>query len=151
MVNYGADQEFDRISMVGLSGGGWTTTLAAAVDPRIEYSFPVAGTYPMFIKLEKPKKNYGDFEQSYPPLYKEVNYLDMYILGAVGKNRLQLQLLNLQDPCCFDGKDFEKYESVIKTRVGKFTAGRFDIFSDTANTQHSISQIALEEIFKSFD
>ena len=26
----------ERIIMMGLSGGGWTTTLAAAVDPRIE-------------------------------------------------------------------------------------------------------------------
>ena len=25
----------ERIIMMGLSGGGWTTTLAAAVDPRI--------------------------------------------------------------------------------------------------------------------
>ena len=25
----------ERVIMMGLSGGGWTTTLAAAVDPRI--------------------------------------------------------------------------------------------------------------------
>jgi hypothetical protein len=32
--------------MLGLSGGGWSTTLAAAVDPRIQLSFPTAGSVP---------------------------------------------------------------------------------------------------------
>jgi hypothetical protein len=35
------------ISMGGLSGGGWTTVVAAALEPRIKRSFPVAGTKPI--------------------------------------------------------------------------------------------------------
>ena len=31
---------------MGLSGGGWTTTMAAALAPRIELSLPVAGSIP---------------------------------------------------------------------------------------------------------
>ena len=34
---------YKEVHMAGLSGGGWTTTLYAAVDPSIRYSFPVAG------------------------------------------------------------------------------------------------------------
>ena len=29
--------------MIGLSGGGWTTAVEAAIDPRIKLSIPVAG------------------------------------------------------------------------------------------------------------
>ena len=38
-----------NISMCGFSGGGWTTTIAAAIDPRIKNSFPVAGSLPVFL------------------------------------------------------------------------------------------------------
>jgi hypothetical protein len=40
---------YKKVYMMGLSGGGWTTTLAAAVDPRIETSFPIAGSTPLSI------------------------------------------------------------------------------------------------------
>lgn len=35
---------YKRVLMIGKSGGGWTTTLAAALDPRIALSFPIAGS-----------------------------------------------------------------------------------------------------------
>ena len=38
--------------MVGLSGGGWTTNLIAALDDRIKYSFNVAGPFPYTTELE---------------------------------------------------------------------------------------------------
>jgi len=37
--------------MTGLSGGGWTTTLYAAIDPSIRCSFPVAGTIPLYLRV----------------------------------------------------------------------------------------------------
>lgn len=37
---------YKRVVMTGLSGGGWTTTLLAAIDPRIALSAPVAGSLP---------------------------------------------------------------------------------------------------------
>lgn len=35
-----------EIHMAGLSGGGWTTTFASAMDKRIQTSFPIAGSIP---------------------------------------------------------------------------------------------------------
>ena len=52
--------------MAGLSGGGWTTTIASALDPRIVLSFPVAGSVPFAMRDEHPGDPYhdlGDFEQ----------------------------------------------------------------------------------------
>jgi len=35
---------YDRIFMAGLSGGGWSTTIASAIYSRIKASFPIAGS-----------------------------------------------------------------------------------------------------------
>jgi hypothetical protein len=35
------------VSMLGISGGGWSTSMAAAIDPRIRLSIPVAGSAPL--------------------------------------------------------------------------------------------------------
>ena len=39
-----ADADYDVAGMIGLSGGGWTTVVYAALDPRIRRSYSVAGT-----------------------------------------------------------------------------------------------------------
>ena len=40
--------------MIGLSGGGWTTTVAAAIDPRVGLSIPVAGSLPFDMRFQHP-------------------------------------------------------------------------------------------------
>ncbi|CAZ97911.1 alpha/beta hydrolase family protein [Zobellia galactanivorans] len=146
MVNYAKKQNYNEIAMIGISGGGWTTTVTAALDPRINYSFPVAGTYPMFVRYSKPSRNYGDFEQTHEDLYQKVNYLDMYIMGATGKNRYQFQILNKYDSCCFEGDDYKKYVDFVSEKVSEFGSGKFLFYSDTSHKQHKISDIALEQI-----
>jgi hypothetical protein len=148
MINYSIDKNFSDISMVGISGGGWTTTLAAAVDSRIKFSFPVAGTYPMFIRFHRPDKAYGDYEETYEKLVSEINYLDMYIMGSVGKSRKQLQILNRYDSCCFDGTDYQSYDKFIAAKSQEFNGGSFEVFSDTSHSEHKISELALSKIFE---
>ena len=45
-VNYAEAQGYEDVYMAGLSGGGWSTTFAAAIDKRIKASFPIAGSVP---------------------------------------------------------------------------------------------------------
>jgi len=45
-VNYAKAAGYEQIYMAGLSGGGWSTTFAAAIDKRIDASFPIAGSLP---------------------------------------------------------------------------------------------------------
>lgn len=85
--------------MVGLSGGGWTTTLCAAIDTRIRMSFPVAGTIPLY--LRGSSGSVGDLEQYLSGFYSIAGYPDLYVLGAHGTNRKQVQILNRFDNCCF--------------------------------------------------
>ena len=148
MLNYAEDQGFEKIIMCGISGGGWTTTLAAGIDKRIDLSFPVAGTYPLYIRFVSPLKNYGDFEQTYPELYKEVNYLDLYLLGSIGKDRKQVQILNQYDPCCFYGLVSRHYEPYINEVIMEFENGSFKVIIDSTHKEHKISGFALEKIFE---
>ena len=46
-VNYAVNVlGYKHVVLVGLSGGGWTTTVAAAIDTRIKLSIPIAGSVP---------------------------------------------------------------------------------------------------------
>ena len=38
---------YDSVDMIGFSAGAFITTVAAAVDPRIRRSYPIAGVYPI--------------------------------------------------------------------------------------------------------
>src|SRR5439155_16801794 len=84
--------------MTGLSGGGWATTIYAAIDPTIRCSFPVAGTIPLYLRT---KGSVGDREQFEPTFYGIAGYPDLYILGAQGRGRKQVQILVRRDDCCF--------------------------------------------------
>lgn len=52
--------------MVGLSGGGWTTTDYSALDPRITLSLPVAGSLPLDVPIGRSGR---DTEQYLAPFY----------------------------------------------------------------------------------
>jgi len=89
---------YQDFSMVGLSGGGWTTTVYAAIDPTIKLSIPVAGTIPLYLRSGG---SVGDTEQWLASFYQIAGYPDLYILGSYGPGRKQVQVLNRLDDCCF--------------------------------------------------
>ncbi len=143
-LNYVADRyEYDAVSMVGLSGGGWTTTVAAAVDTRIGSSFPVAGSYPGYLREYAPASTVGDWEQS-AGLFETASYLDLYLLAAEG--RRQLQIINRYDPCCFGGTVWRRYRDSVQARLGRVGPGVFDVFMDESHHEHIISRPALTRI-----
>ena len=143
---------YDSFYMTGVSGGGWTTTIYAALDPRVKRSYPVAGSLPLHLREDRDRANsahhgadWGDYEQSIPELYAIANYLDLYILSSVGDGRKQLQMLNKYDPCCLAGESFRTYENVVNDRVKALgSGGGFAVFLDTKNRFHSISAAALD-------
>ena len=118
--------DFDSISMTGISGGGWTTVLSAAVDLRINYSFPVSGSLPLALRTHE----IGDVEQFHKPFYSEFSYLDLYLLGSTGKKRAHVQMNILKDKCCFSGGRSILYSSYISNLSaklgGKFLTNIFD-------------------------
>ena len=156
-----AEEQYQSVSMVGLSGGGWTATLCAAIDPRIQTSYPVAGSYPIFLRTRNDghfrgaernqwkwylQGDWGDFEQTEPSLYRIANYLELYVIGSSGEGRRQVQVLNRFDSCCFNGPRFQTYEEIVARRVQSIGPGSFRVFLDESHHEHKISPVALAEI-----
>ena len=99
-INYALGElGYKRVVMAGLSGGGWSTTLLAAIDPRIALAVPIAGSLPCDFQHTS-----WDFEQYCDqPWAMVANYSSLYVLGALERNRTTVQILHEQDPCCFHG------------------------------------------------
>ena len=143
------DFSFNSIKMIGLSGGGWTTVIVSAIDPRINQSYSIAGSFPMW--LRSSSQNFGDYEQNLPDFYKIANYEELYILGALGKNRSLYLFYNEFDPCCFSGQLYEKYPfaSIIQSKLSILGDGEFKVIIDKGQNKHVISDFTKDFIFSS--
>ena len=141
--------------MVGLSGGGWTTNLISALDDRIKYSFNVAGSTPIYYRAGG---SIGDIEQYLPQLYRDIaGYPDLYVLGAYGKGRKQIQILNRYDNCCFGQKQHDPSrdyaddmhlveKSVIEKLVTLGEHDHYYLVIDETSPNHQISEYALKNV-----
>ena len=159
-INYARRQQtFTDVSMLGISGGGWTTTVYTAVDPGVVNSFPVAGSLPssMLHRSDDPCPHDVDWEQRQFPLAalnddpgQPLGYLDLYLMGSTrsdgGPARQQIQVLNRYDPCCFTGA---KVEGTFETPLRDFMAGlggSYRLAIDATHIDHRISECALTSI-----
>jgi len=140
---------FDSYHMIGISGGGWATTLIAALDDRINESFSVAGSHPIFLRSDP--KNFGDYEQHHIEFYEIANYLDLYVMASTGLDRKFVQIFNKFDPCCFDGDSFSLYEQQVKETVTNLGDGYFEIYLDDTHNEHIISNHTLEIIINELE
>jgi hypothetical protein len=142
--------------MIGLSGGGWATTVYAAIDPTIRCSFPVAGTIPLYLRSGG---SIGDREQFEPSFYSLAGYPDLYVLGAHGRGRRQVQILVQRDDCCFgqaqhDPKSsglaypeaMREYETRVAAALKAIGPGAFRLEIDETAPSHMISHHAIEKI-----
>jgi hypothetical protein len=163
-MNYwDARKSFSRYDYVGLSGGGWTGVVLAAVDPRITVSVLVSGSMPgvEFCCWANPSGNQqdnsdGGSEGSSTPFYTVAGYLDQYLMGAFGTNRREVQVLNAGDDCCFGpaqwtptyaashgGVDWwsylVSYWSTLAAAQPSMTPSRYVLLIDRTSTTHQIS------------
>lgn len=147
--------KYERVDMIGLSGGGWTTNLISAVDDRIKYSFNVAGSVPLYYRLGG---SIGDIEQYLPQLYRDIaGYPDLYVLGAYGPGRKQVQILNRHDNCCFGEKqhdpakdytsDMHLFGQTVKERLESMGENdHYYLIIDETAPNHQISKYALKRV-----
>ena len=143
------EYNFKQYSMIGLSGGGWTTVVYSAIDERISNSFSVGGSMPFYLRVAE--RDVGDYEQINIDLYQNVNYLELYVLGAYGDDRNHIQIFNKNDPCCFSGNGYETYEFVIKDKMLQLGKGNFQIFIDNTHDEHKISDTTREFILETIN
>jgi hypothetical protein len=118
-------------SMIGVSGGGWTTTILAAVDTRIKLSYDVAGSEPIAVRSTGPSATaLGDWEQNngLGVGYSKASYEDLYILGSAGAGRRHVQALNRIDPQCFWGIYYQLWQPLITARAATL-GGQYAVHS----------------------
>ncbi|WP_205627751.1 hypothetical protein, partial [Streptomyces pathocidini] len=149
------------VQMVGLSGGGWATTVYPALDPRVTRSYPTAGSLPFFLRSAPPKPSptTGDWEQRkdrHPAFYAIADFMDFYALASVGKDRRQIQILNRFDACCFNGVGHRSYAPVARHRVevitgGEVGRGSWELLEDATHGDHTVSPYALSVILWDLD
>lgn len=141
---------FTDITMMGASGGGWTTVLAAAIDPRITNSASVAGSLPLFFPsandatscpLNRDAEQSGLLGQA-GLLYGNVSYLDLYIMAANGTDpngvhRRHMQINNQFDTCCFFGINFLGYVPTLSGYIAKNSLGNYKYYLNTTFVGHA--------------
>ncbi|MEX0642079.1 MAG: hypothetical protein WD468_05230 [Pirellulales bacterium] len=159
-INYlqATNPSLQNVSMVGLSGGGWTTSLMAAVDPRISLSIPVAGSAPLYVRNDDvTQSSYGDTEQTYSPLYNEdiepdgtgggvATWMEIYALGGYGPGRRQIKVTNEFDNCCFPGTYPNSYKTIVADKVASLGAGQWEHYLDSTHFVHQISGHVIADI-----
>ena len=99
---------YPTVHMVGRSGGGWATTIYAALDWRILRSVSIAGTLPIELRLPDldGRDDLGDWEQYGPHVLRLVSYQDLYEAASglgLDSSRRHVQIYNEYDECCFSG------------------------------------------------
>jgi hypothetical protein len=155
-----SNEAFLQFDMTGISGGGWTTVLYAAVEPSIRASVSASGSLPLDLRTSG---DWGDKEQYYAPLFGGAStagiagYRDLYTIAAFGYGRRHIWSGNVfESGCCFSdgqygteiGAQLEATRASIQGRLANAGAGRFDVarFSDN-NGAHTISPNGLDRIF----
>jgi hypothetical protein len=138
--------QYGSVAMVGLSGGGWATVMAAALDRRVTRSYQVSGTLPHCM-WHGTDANPLDYESTWPPLYARAGFLDLYVLGAEGRRQVQVQ--NVYD-LGFKGRASKSYERAVNEALGRASgSGSFQAVLDTTiRKKHIISRWALEWILR---
>ena len=146
-LNYlSTNPSFENFHMVGISGGGWATTVYPSLDTRITKSFSIAGSLPL--SLRTIVDDVGDYEQYHPEFYSIANYLDIYTMSSSGNGREHIQIFNKYDPCCFAGNNLSHIHDSIQQSVTSFDSGNFEIIIDDSHNEHKISNSISEFILE---
>lgn len=120
---------YSKIAVSGMSGGGWTSTMLAALDPRITHSYPVAGSVP----LAYQDAGSYDAEQLNPG----ADYLDLYAMSVAETGRRNFLLYNGKDSCCFRRDQVYPWGAALCDRLDNFP-GEFGIKIDFGADTHAI-------------
>lgn len=147
-LNYAlASNNYEHVAMVGFSGGGWATTLYAAMDPRIQLSYPVAGSIPNYLRGRMDIKGSSwDTEQHWPQLFGAASYLEMYVMGASGPGRRQVQILIYQDRSFPQAGKHAAYEEAVSRRLRALGPGEFRVETDPRGVGHRLTMKAVKLI-----
>lgn len=140
--------QYSRISITGISGGGWYATWLSALLPQIDLSIIYAGSMPIKYHYSNISGDFpvGDWEQTGSKIYNEYDYWDLFKLSMLdnsGKNNRKSYLVyNSNDPCCFR----EPFVSNMKSIFSEFPVKMPFIIIDR-NSEHEINNHLIKKLF----
>ena len=138
--------DYNKISIMGISGGGWYSVWLSALIPEIKFTVSYAGSLPM--EYRKFDGVSGDWEQQDSQIYNYISYWELYKLMTVDKigkeNRQGILVYNSEDDCCF----YNPYAQDFKSKIDKMNWKNFDVIIDQSD-KHSINIELLKKIYKS--
>lgn len=145
---------YSDINMVGLSGGGWTTSWYAALDTRVKMSFVLSGAMPFQFW---PSATVD--EQNHAPYYASTGYKDLFLMSSHGDGRRQISVLRRQEGCCFSpswnvangqswANNVHAYESEIRTALANMgSTGMYRLEIDESTTHsHTMSRSTVTNV-----
>lgn len=138
-LNYALSlRSYDKVISTGISGGGWTTTMLAALEPRITHSYAVAGSVPFAHRGEQ-----GDWEQyGGMAALDYIDYSDLYLMGMIDDAGLPTRkarlLYNGKDECCFKSASVGAWAGGLKHRAKAEGFGDLRIVIDPDKVRHAI-------------
>jgi len=132
------------VLMVGRSGGGWTTYLTGALDPRIDVAVSVAGGSPSSQRLLDVLEAWelGDYEQFFPQLYDVVGHENL--IAAAGTRALFVAY-SPRDPCCYRLGPDDPFFAWLAA-AGESTGKPIVAAVDPEQRRHGLSPAQLEEL-----
>jgi hypothetical protein len=141
----GNGRRYSKITMAGISGGGWMSVVYPAIDTRITEAISVAGSLPMalkFLPTEGRFRDIGDWEQNYAPFYQIASFYELYLLSALGDGRQQTLVYNYIDPCCYSGSRAMAFLPQLERKANEL---RIDLtgFIDRSHDKHDFSEAAI--------
>ncbi len=142
-----ANFNFTEFSMIGHSGGGWTTVLVSALIEEITKSFAIAGgIVPLFLYAAKSAHyENGNLTEESNVFFNNYTYLDFYALASWKRHHH-----HIMNPPEWGGED-TGYDSLYKDSLdekiatlehgGEFTIDRYSYPS------HYVNQDCIDIIF----
>lgn len=105
------EKNYNKVSIIGKSGGAWEALLLSSIIPKIEKSICFAGgTMPLIYRINDNFRHYEDMEKNF---FSEITYIDLYLLSTYDENflvnRKTYHIFNLTDPCCYNGEGIFKH------------------------------------------
>lgn len=140
------ERDYSRIGAIGFSGGGWAVQILAAMDPRIQATYSVAGSSPTDVHAAMPE--WGSPEQRQGRFYQIANYPEIYVMDADRPGRRHLQFFNETDPCCFAGSMWSSWKDAVGERINAL-GGEYGVLT-YRDPQHTLTDAVATAIIDDF-
>ena len=132
-----ARKEYKKVGMAGLSGGGWTTVLVAALDTRIKHSYPSLGV--LSPPAQPVSDNFTlDFEYRYPALFEIVDHYSLMMMGIAEPSRSAIHSYTHGD-ITFPRNKTAAFATQVSAIAEEWNTGSIQFFVDQDSDKHAIT------------